>query len=658
MTKFNLKEHIAKNKATFFGSLTEGQFSWMTQDTGQQIGSQDENKISVYMFDNKGKYWFERDYDGYGVFGGMDYYELLDKMNGGSGDRSRGIDLAFDKSKEGETLFPALVVSPSNFNYKTHDFTKEAETDPNQSWYEPEEDDFYDQNDEKEYGYNNDEEELEEGKENLKESVKILDRQADLDQAYFNLDVDGTEMGFSYWDYDEEFDNATYEEVMYMIEKQLINVDKYGFPVDPQLTPEQKEEIAQVVLKDLQTNPGWKSNLKEDKKKYYKDAEADDAEHIKALEKDMKDDKKASKKIKENTKMKVSEFKAKIKEMILAEMNLDVTDETSGYDFLAELEGMLDDEEEFSVTLLVPTVYYNPETGELAKTSSAFGADSELEDMGITNYSDGNELIEWVFDGSLEKAKYFEKEYPGLFKVEGAMNEAEDDKHIVMKGNKFYTGTEFVDDMKDAMKYNLKSATEIAKEKKGMVYTPKAVKEAKKDEVEDEVDIDIESPEAMDTPMGGINVTQNADADLTGTEKEVQDNLEAAMEAAKKLGDEKLSSQIGNTLTFFTRQHVVKENLKETLLFQKRAGIITETQYKQKLNEISEDEDEVPLTSKVKSFINKAIADSKKDGEFEELKKADWFENELIDELIDLFPNKDYDSASSEVMDYIKDKIK
>ena len=31
---------------------------------------------------------------------------------------------------------------------------------------------------------------------------------------------------------------------------------------------------------------------------------------------------------------------------------------------------------------------------------------------------------------------------------------------------------------------------------------------------------------------------------------------------------------------------------------------------------------------------------------------------ELIDELIDLFPNKDYDSASSEVMDYISQSIK
>jgi hypothetical protein len=97
--------------------------------------------------------------------------------------------------------------------------------------------------------------------ENEGTTVKILDRQADLDQAYFNLDVDGKEMSFTYWDYAEEFDNATYEEIMDMIEKQLINTDKYGFPVDPQLTPEQKEEIAQVVLKDLQTNPGWKSRL-------------------------------------------------------------------------------------------------------------------------------------------------------------------------------------------------------------------------------------------------------------------------------------------------------------------------------------------------------------------------------------------------------------
>ena len=147
MAKFNLKEHIAKNKATFFGSLTEGQFSWFTQDTDQQIGSEKENTIPVYMFDDKGKYWFEPSYEGYGVFGGKDYYELLDQMNGGIGDREEGIRKAFDPTLKGKLLFPALVVGASNFNYKTHDFTKEAESDPNQSWYvEPEydeEDEFY-----------------------------------------------------------------------------------------------------------------------------------------------------------------------------------------------------------------------------------------------------------------------------------------------------------------------------------------------------------------------------------------------------------------------------------------------------------------------------------------------------------------------------------
>jgi hypothetical protein len=658
MTKFNLKEHIAKNKATFFGSLTEGQFSWMTQDTGQQIGSQDENKISVYMFDNKGKYWFERDYDGYGVFGGMDYYELLDQMNGGKGDRGRGIDLAFDKSKEGETLFPALVVSPSNFNYKTHDFTKEAEHDPNQSWYEPEEDDFYDQNDEEEYGYNDEEEELEEG-----------------EAAY-------------------EYEKG--KEAGEKIEKKKMKVSEFKAKIREMVLAEANAPINMVTTMDGKTvvgthqyGVGFKSN-EAGQKMGFKDnptsipngTKMSKNESLDEMEIDVQDS------AKENSlydPLAESDFLAELEGMLNKDEDLtplqqyvyDYEIEISGedqlkkflddikqlktpddvYDYYADKRGWKGsmDNDLKNIYKQVKRKFSNLSSDDLTPlqrraysyTKERFGDEEAKNSLDqIKTLKTGQEFTNWVNQKlkSLSEAKD---------------KEVEDDKHIVMKGNKFYTGTEFVDDKEDAMKYNLKTATEVAKREKGMVYTPKAVKEAKKDEeVEDEVDIDIESPEPMDTPTGGINVTQNADADLTGTEKEVQDNLEAAMEAAKKLGDEKLSSQIGNTLTFFTRQHVVKENLKETLLLQKRAGIITETQYKQKLNEISEDEDEVPLTSKVKSFINKAIADSKKDGEFEELKKADWFENELIDELISLFPNKDYDSASSKVTDYIKDKIK
>lgn len=131
--------------------VNEGQFSWFTQDTGRQIGSERSNTIDVWMFDNQGNSWYEKEYAGYGEFGGMDYYELLAKMNGYSEEdlegykgtfkemRQLGIDLAFGKlktkAKGNKVLFPALVASPK-FNWKRHDFTQEAESDPNQSWSE------------------------------------------------------------------------------------------------------------------------------------------------------------------------------------------------------------------------------------------------------------------------------------------------------------------------------------------------------------------------------------------------------------------------------------------------------------------------------------------------------------------------------------------
>jgi hypothetical protein len=119
--------------------------------------------ITVFMYDNMGNKWTEKDYEGYGEFGGMDYYDLVATMNGYTEEdvktmkgsfkelRQLGIDLAFGKiktkDKKKKTLFPALVEDP-RFNWKRHDFTEEAESDPNQSWYqEPEYDDYEDDDD-------------------------------------------------------------------------------------------------------------------------------------------------------------------------------------------------------------------------------------------------------------------------------------------------------------------------------------------------------------------------------------------------------------------------------------------------------------------------------------------------------------------------------
>ncbi len=73
-----------------------GFFSWITQDTDRSIPStySDRRTFPVYMHDNKGNVFKEDNYEGYGEFGGKDYYELLAEMNGKS-DRLEGITLEF-----------------------------------------------------------------------------------------------------------------------------------------------------------------------------------------------------------------------------------------------------------------------------------------------------------------------------------------------------------------------------------------------------------------------------------------------------------------------------------------------------------------------------------------------------------------------------------
>ena len=67
-----------KNKTTDMGF-----FSFFTQDTHESIPNTFSNRptFPVTMADDKGNTWVENDYEGYGVFGGKDYYELLDEMN-------------------------------------------------------------------------------------------------------------------------------------------------------------------------------------------------------------------------------------------------------------------------------------------------------------------------------------------------------------------------------------------------------------------------------------------------------------------------------------------------------------------------------------------------------------------------------------------------
>lgn len=84
-----------------------------------------------------------------------------------------------------------------------------------------------------------------------------------------------------------------------------------------------------------------------------------------------------------------------------------------------------------------------------------------------------------------------------------------------------------------------------------------AVDEAKKKK-EDE-DIDVEDVE-IDTETPDVEMDEDAETN------HIQDLLDQLQDAAEQLGDEKLLKQIGNTITFFTRQHVAdKPELNEML---------------------------------------------------------------------------------------------
>ena len=75
-------------------------------------------------------------------------------------------------------------------------------------------------------------------------------------------------------------------------------------------------------------------------------------------------------------------------------------------------------------------------------------------------------------------------------------------------------------------------------------YDP--VAEAKKDKEEVE-DVEVEDIDVTDEKMIG-----NDDPKVA----EIQDLLNQLQDAAEELGDEKLLTQVGNTITFFTREHV------------------------------------------------------------------------------------------------------
>lgn len=116
------------------------------------------------------------------------------------------------------------------------------------------------------------------------------------------------------------------------------------------------------------------------------------------------------------------------------------------------------------------------------------------------------------------------------------------------------------DDVKDAL--SKMKVSELKAKIKEQILSELTLSEA-----DEEVDVDIDVEDEVEVEAGADDieierpgVKATVDVGLSPEEEVVQDSLKAAMDAANALGSDKLADQIGNTITFFTRQFVVGDN--------------------------------------------------------------------------------------------------
>jgi hypothetical protein len=534
MTKFNLKKAILENKSTFFSSLTEGQFSWITQDTNQQIGSENENTLPfVYMFDNKGNKFLEKNYEGYGVFGDKDYYELLDQMNGGTGDRSRGINLAFDKEPDysGEVLHPALVVNP-NFNWKSHDFTEKPEDDPNQSWYQEEEEDDYNLENYDEDDDEDDDDYLQEASAdstpygNYINKARAKSHLTKKDGDVYGIDESGK--GHKITD-SADLDKYT----KFTIKSKELNEGKMYYHV---LEDMGYGEIGHEGVYDTEEEAQDRANNLSrtyPDSEFYVEASTSDKEPYNVTYSDY------------DPNLDIDEGKKEIPidEELLGFPNVDINFPTLKTRYIAKkfAEYMSNKEgQSFTVTLNSPD-----------------GPSFDL-DLDGEKYDGGSYLI--AKNGDIINVALRERPVYGNISM---LDETEKPKTKMKKSELEKTIKEMI---LSEYEKNVNITDESPENEEDFLAEVAAIlaeadKEADKDEETDTETTDTETADAeIETPEGteDVEVTDTTTTDQVDPNvKAVQDALTQAQAAAQTLGDAKLTDQIGNTITFFTRTHVV-----------------------------------------------------------------------------------------------------
>lgn len=124
-----------------------GFFSWNTCDTNESIANQYSTRptFTVHMITPDGRVFTEKNYDGYGEFGGKDFYELLAELNGRGSDRSEGIDISFKGNPRGDdtpgVIYPKFVADLEKDVVAQYNSLPNPESCRDQGFFYPDEED-------------------------------------------------------------------------------------------------------------------------------------------------------------------------------------------------------------------------------------------------------------------------------------------------------------------------------------------------------------------------------------------------------------------------------------------------------------------------------------------------------------------------------------
>jgi len=250
------------------------------------------------------------------------------------------------------------------------------------------------------------------------------------------------------------------------------------------------------------------------------------------------------------SKYKEKSMRDKIREMILAELDLDVNDTTSAYDPVDEAFNIFKNKEKVNYKTVIAKLMSDnkdivekiqsastpqekatiaKEIGLLEKALKAFLAIRNV-DSDVT--SNMNEFKRVLFG---DTRSFMQKLAAGSTASVYENTDYADYDEEEDLGDDEYSYFSHFNDLEDTP-----------------VDYEEEIDEAKKDEET------VDDVEVTDTEEFQPDAEMDTTANLSGDEKEIMTNLETALEFAKQKGDEKLVDQIGNTITFFTRQYIVK----------------------------------------------------------------------------------------------------